>query len=150
MTPRHAPPSEVALRVRVRVGVGILVVAVLAACTGDNLFTGLAISNQLTGPVVNITSPGANQTVAVGAPVTVTAHVTSSQGVSQMVFSGVFAGGSAAFTSQTFQLPNPKDTTLTTSLQQAGTSTGSAEITVQATDILGATGADTVGITINP
>jgi hypothetical protein len=134
----------------VRLGMGVLAAAVLAACTGDNLFTGLAISNQLTGPVVNINAPLANLSIKVGDSVQVTAQVTSSQGVSQLSYSGVFDGGTTAFTSQVVTLPNPKDTTVSKYMRQSGTTTGAAKIIVQATDILGGTASDTVAITIAP
>lgn len=150
MRPAEPTRSVETRRTGVRLGMGVLAVAVLAACTGDNLFTGLALSNQLTGPEVTITSPGGNVSVAPGVAVSVTAEVTSSEGVSEMVFSGIFEDGSPAFTAQTVALPNPQDTTLTKSLAQPGTSTGSAKIIVEATDILGSTGADTVTITIGP
>jgi len=133
------------------IAAGALAAAVtVAACTGDNLFTGVVLSTQLTAPEVTITAPTDNSTVTAGTPVSVTAQVTSSQGVSQMIFSGIFDAGGTAFTSQTISLPNPKDTTVTQSLAQPGTATGSAKIIVQATDILGATGADTLVITIGP
>jgi hypothetical protein len=67
-----------------------------------------------------------------------------------MVFSGNFNDGGTAFTAQTVTLPNPTDTTVTRSLEQPGTTAGAAKIIVQATDLLGATGADTLAITIGP
>ena len=51
---------------RVRLAGAMLAAAVLPACTGDNLFTGLGASVGLLGPEVEITAPAANFTMAVG------------------------------------------------------------------------------------
>jgi hypothetical protein len=127
----------------------MLVAAVLPACTGDNLFTGLGASVGLLGPEVNITAPAANFAMAVGDSVQVTANVSSPDGVSSVKFKGLFSGGAAAFTEITFTLPNPQDSTVSRFMRQAGTTTGNVRIIVEATDVGGDTGADTVTVVIS-
>jgi hypothetical protein len=131
-----------------RLAAALLVAGLLPACTGDNLFTGLAIAGLL-GPEVQITAPQANFTLGVGDSVTVTANMSSPDGVTSVTFSGLFAGGNPAFTQVVVSnLPSPQDTTLTRVLRQAGASTGNVRIIVEATDALGDKGADTVNIII--
>jgi hypothetical protein len=125
--------------------------AVVAGCTGENLFTGPTTSTDgsLLGPTVEITAPAANAVVVLGDSVPVTAKITSDNGVNQVTFSGVFGTGATAFVSQTVTLASVTDTTISRFLQQSGTVTGAAKIIVQARDILGNTGADTVSVTIS-
>jgi hypothetical protein len=125
--------------------------AAAAGCTGDNLFTGptLGGGGGLLGPTVTLSAPAADAVVALGDSVQVTAKVTSDNGVNEVTFSGVFASGSTAFITQVVTLSNATDTTISRFLKQAGTATGSAKIIVQAKDILGGTGADTVSVTIS-
>jgi len=126
--------------------------AVVAGCTGDNLFTGptLGGGGSLLGPTVEISAPAANAVIATGVDsVQVTAKITSDNGVNEVTFSGVFTSGTTAFISQVVTLPSATDTTVSRFLKRAGTSTGTARIIVQAKDILGATGADTVSVTIS-
>jgi len=125
--------------------------AVVAGCTGENLFTGptTGSSGSLLGPTVEISAPAANAVIALGDSVQVTAKVTSDNGVNQVTFSGVSGTGATVFVSQVVTLANATDTTVSRFLQQAGTVTGAAKIIVQARDILGGTGADTVSVTIS-
>ena len=135
--------------VRLRaIGTAVIAVGALASCTGENLFTGPSLGGGLTGPTVEITTPAADATVAAGDSVQVSASVTSSNGVSQVTFSGFFTTGTTAYIAQIVSLPNPADTTLSKFLQPAGTGTGEAKIIVEATDILGGSSADTVTVTI--
>jgi hypothetical protein len=132
-----------------RLGVVLFVAASLPACTGDNLFTGVGAIAGLLGPEVEITVPQANFTLAAGDSLTVTANVASPEGVSTVTFSGLFAGGSAAFTQIVVSnLPTPADTTITRRLGQSGTTTGIVRVIVEATDALGDRGADTVSVSI--
>jgi hypothetical protein len=130
-----------------RLAVAATLVAAAAACAGENLFTGNASVEQ--GPQVTITSPAANASVSVGDSVNVQADIVGSRGISQVKFSGFFTGGTTAFTEQTVTLPNPPDTTLARFIRQAGATTGNVNIIVEATDILGDKGADTVAVVIN-
>lgn len=124
--------------------------AVVAGCTGENLFTGPATGGgSLLGPTVDITAPAANTVVAIGDSVQVTARVTSASGVNQVTFSGVNASGGAAFVSQVITVSNASDTTISRFLKQSGTVTGGASIIVQAKDVTGGLGADTVAVTIS-
>jgi len=125
--------------------------AVVAGCTGENLFTGPTTGGggSLLGPTVAISAPAENAVIAVGDSVQVTAKVTSDNGVNQVTFSGVFGTGATAFVSQVVTLTNATDTTISRFLKQAGTATGTAKIIVEAKDILGGTGADTVSVTIS-
>jgi hypothetical protein len=125
--------------------------AVVAGCTGENLFTGptTSSSGSLLGPTVEITAPAANAGVLLGDSVQVTAKITSDNGVNQVTFSGVFTTGATAFVSQAVTLASVTDTTISRYLKQAGTVTGTAKIIVQASDILGNIGADTVSVTIS-
>jgi hypothetical protein len=142
-------PSRNGRPLRLRLATALLVVGWLPACTGDNLFTGVQVSGGLLGPEVQITAPQANLGLAVGDSVTVTANVSSPNGVSTVTFSGLFAGGSAAFTQIVVSnLPSPQDTTITRRMGQAGTTTGNVRIIVEATDALGDTGADTINVII--
>lgn len=126
--------------------------AVVAGCTGENLFTGPATgsgSGSLLGPTVEISAPVANAVIPVGDSIQVTAKITSANAVNQVVFTGLFETGITAFTAQVVTLSNVTDTTISRFLKQPGTGTGSARIIVQAKDILGGTGADTVSVTIS-
>ncbi len=128
---------------------GLLLAGLLPACTGDNLFTGLTLGGGLLGPEVDITAPLSNFTLGVGDSVTVTANVSSSDGVTTITFSGLFSGGSAAFTQVIVSnLPTPQDTTITRVIRQAGATTGNVRVIVEATDVLGDRGADTVNVSI--
>jgi hypothetical protein len=130
-----------------RLAAAMLVAAVASACAGENLFTGLVTSEQ--GPTVTITSPAANASVSAGDSLNVQADIVGSRGISQVKFSGFFTGGTTAFTEQIVTLPNPPDTTLARFLRQAAATTGNVNIIVEATDILGDKGSDTVAVVIN-
>jgi hypothetical protein len=133
-----------------RLGVAVIVAGAVAACTGDNLFTGIAAGVGLLGPEVDITAPQPNLAVTVGDSVTVTANVTDPNGVTGVKFSGTFSGGQVAFTEIAVgSLPSPKDTTMTRVMRQAGTTTGNVRIIVEATNAAGDTGADTVTVIIS-
>jgi hypothetical protein len=144
-----ARPSRPGRSKRVRLAGVMLAAAVLPACTGDNLFTGVGASVGLLGPEVEITAPAENFTMAVGDSVQVTAIVSSPNGVSSVTYNGLFSGGAVAFTQISFTLPNPQDSTVSRFMRQAGATTGNVQIIVEATDLLGATGADTVTVIIS-
>jgi hypothetical protein len=142
-----ARPSGRGRSSSLRLAAATLVAVAAPACAGENLFTGSATVEQ--GPEVTITAPADNATVAAGDSVQVSADITGPRGISQVKFSGLFTAGSTAFTEQIVTLTNPPDTTLARFMRQSGTTTGSVNIIVEATDILGDKGSDTVAITIN-
>jgi hypothetical protein len=150
MTANQTPrPSRGGRSLGLRLAAALLTAGALPACTGDNLFTGVGVFAGLLGPEVEITAPIANFTLGVGDSLTVTANVQSQDGVTAVRFSGLFSGGSAAFTQvEVTNLPSPQDTTLTRVLRQAGTTTGNVRVIVEATDALGDSGADTVTVII--
>ena len=122
------------------VAAAVLALAAVAACTGENLFTGPSLGGGLSGVTVAITAPAEGATFATGDSVQVTARVASVNGVTQVTLSGAFATGTSAFVTQVVSVPNSPDTTLSRFLRRAGTTTGSAKIIVQATDLLGGSG----------
>ena len=126
-----------------------LVAVTLPACTGENLFTGLGATTGILGPEVDITAPQPNLALTVGDSVQVTANLSAPDGVSSVRYTGLFSGGGTAFTEIQFTLPNPQDTTVSRFMRQAGTTTGNVRIIVEATDLLGAKGADTVVVIIS-
>lgn len=126
----------------------LLAAVALPACAGENLFTGSATVEQ--GPEVTITAPSANAGVAAGDSVQVLADVTGQRGISQVKFSGTFAsGGATALVEQLVTLPNPPDTTISRFMRRSGGTTGNVNIIVEATDVLGDKGADTVVVVLN-
>lgn len=126
-----------------------LAVAVTAiGCTGENLFTGPSSGGSQFGPTVEVTAPPAGAIIALGDSVQVTADVVSSTGVSQVTFSGTFENGVSAFISQVVVLQSAQDTTISRFLRQAANTNGSVRIIVQARDLVGKIGADTVLVTI--
>ena len=144
-TPR---PSSRGRSLRLRLAATLLVAGSLPACTGDNVFTGVGVVGLL-GPEVEITAPLPNFTVAVGDSLTVTANVSSPDGITSVTFSGLFSGGSPAFTQLLVtNLASPQDTTLTRVLRQTGATTGNVRVIVEASDALGDRGADTVNVII--
>ncbi|MGE0160953.1 MAG: Ig-like domain-containing protein [Gemmatimonadales bacterium] len=144
-----ARPSPSGRSLRLRLAAGLLVAGVLPACTGDNLFTGVGAVAGLLGPEVQITAPQSNLALSVGDSVQVTANVSSPDGVTSVKYSGLFSGGQTAFTEIVVTLPSPQDTTLSRYMKQAGATTGTVRIIVEATDALGDKGADTVNVIIS-
>ena len=128
-------------------------VAVSAACAGENLFTGPARAGEV-GPRVEINAPLDNFSVAIGDSVQVTVNVSSSAGIDFVVFSGVSSAstsqpGFVRFVEETVDLPSPPDTTLSNFLEATTDATvEDVDIIVEATDLVGATAADTVTIRV--
>lgn len=130
--------------------VALLTLGVVAACTGENLFTGPgAGGGSLVGPAVDITQPAADATFAVGDSVQVTADVSSDNGVSQLSFSGTFTAGGTAYGGEVVQTNGANDTTVSVFLNPVGGTTGNVRIVVLASDLVGGEGADTVTVSIN-
>lgn len=150
MTALDASRSDDGRQVRLRRVFAYALVA-LAACTGENIFP-LSVSSgggSLGPPEVQITAPAASAALTLGDSVQVTASVTAENGVGQVTFLGTFDAGASAYVQQVVPLSGQADTTLSRFLQPAGTVTGAARIIVQATDLLGNQGADTVSVTVN-
>jgi hypothetical protein len=142
-------PARWGRSIGLRLQAVLLVAGALPACTGDNLFTGLTSLGGLLGPEVEITAPQNNFSMAVGATVTVTADMTSTQGLTEARFFGVYTGGQPAFTLTSFlALGGVPDTTLSVIMTHQGTTSGNVRMIVEATDALGEKGADTVNIII--
>ena len=136
-------------RALARIGGGMLAAALVAACAGENLFTGPASGGGLLGPQVDITAPQPNITIALEDSVNVTATLTSQNGITEVVWSGALdAGGPAPFTPITVPLTAVTDTTMSRYLVRSGATGGAASIIVTARDINGSTGADTISITL--
>ena len=132
-----------------RVGGAVLTVAVVAACAGENLFTGPASGGGLLGPQVEITAPQPNITIALEDSVNVTANVSSNEGITEVSFTGTLdAGGPAPFTPVVVPLTAVTDTTLSRYLKRSGTTGGAARIIVTAKDVSGDTGADTISVNL--
>ncbi|MGD8287260.1 MAG: hypothetical protein PVJ80_00550 [Gemmatimonadota bacterium] len=121
------------------------------ACTGVNIFpTGVAAGDDTGGaPTVDITEPAADAALTQGDSVRVSADVTSTTGLNQVTLSGSFMSGTSAFEQQVVSFSGATDTTVTRFLQPAGTQTGDARIVVQARDLLGNVGVDTVLVSVN-
>lgn len=135
-------------RIRVPAVLAAMLLVVAVGCTGENIFTAPALTTRIFGPAVEITSPTSGTSVAVGNALDVTAQASSVDGITQVSFVGTFTAGGTAFTAQTIPLGTTTDTTLTVTMQQPGTTTGSVSIIVTATDVLGQQGSDTVAVTI--
>jgi hypothetical protein len=148
MTANQSPrPASAGRSSGPRLAAALIAALAVGACAGENLFTGSATVEQ--GPEVTITAPAANASLGVGDSIQVSADITGSRGLSQVKFSGTFSGGSTAFTEQIVTIPNPPDTSIARFLRQAGATTGNVNIIVEATDVLGDKGADTVAVVIN-
>lgn len=122
--------------------------AVLAACAGENLFTGPLAGAS--GPDVEITSPTSGQQFPVGNSVTVEATATSQSGAAVAEFEGVYeADGTAAFGTESQSLDGLVNVSLTQELLAvAGQIPGTVVIIVSVTDQQGETGADSVTVTL--
>ncbi|HSH74147.1 MAG TPA: Ig-like domain-containing protein [Longimicrobiales bacterium] len=146
MGPREHGRFDRGRRVHLRVGPAILALGLLGGCTGENLFTGVALIRDLIGPEVEITAPQSGLTVAEGDSVLVTATLSSSRGVAEVSYAGVLDTGGSAFNPVVVPLAGPRDTTVSRYLRRTGTTAGGARIIVEATDVTGETGADTVSV----
>lgn len=137
-------------RVAARVGAGVLTAVLVAACAGENLFPAFIVTapEDLLGPQVDITAPSGPVTVPPGGTVSVTAALSSGEGLTQVAFTGTLEAGGAAFTPVTLALASPRDTTVTQVLTRSTATTGTARIIVTATDVTGDQGADTVSVTL--
>lgn len=153
MTAHEVARPHVGRRMRLRLG-ALAACALLGvvACTGENIFP-LSVSTggsgELEAPTVEITQPADNAALTVGDSVQVAASISSTNGVNQVTLSGRFVAGSPAYVQQVIALSGASDTTISKFLQPAGTVTGNARIIVEARDVLGNAGADTVLVSVN-
>ncbi len=122
----------------------------LAACRGDNLFS-LAATVAGNEPTVLITAPGGGNTIAKGDSILILAEVTAQAGLTAVDFRGEYAdsiGGDAyiperqSANGSTFLRVNNR------LLAVDGQVTGEVYIVVEATDLAGAQGKDSVKVTI--
>lgn len=127
----------------------LLSVAVLSGCAGENLFS-LAASVSDVGPQVLITTPGESFTIAIGDSVRIVADINASGGAASATYSGTYSDSDeAAYTGEQETLGGLTITTVNNFLKAvAGQTEGSVYIIVEVTDLAGATGADSVKITI--
>ncbi len=143
-------PEPSGRRAGLRLASAVFAAATVAACAGENLFTGLGTGGRsLLGPQVDITAPQPGITIALGDSVNVTANIVSSEGVTEVAWTGTLvAGGPAPFTPVVVPLSGVQDTTMSRFLKRSGTTGGAARIIVTAKDLDGDTGADTISVTL--
>jgi hypothetical protein len=126
----------------------LLAGVVVAACAGENTFTFAASGRDLLGPEVDITAPIPPVTIAPGDSVQVTATLTSSEGITEVSWTGTLdAGGAAPFAPIVVSVA-ARDTTMSRYMVRLGATGGAAKIIVTARDITGDTGADTISVTL--
>jgi delta 1-pyrroline-5-carboxylate dehydrogenase len=136
-------------RTSTRLAGALLAGVVVAACAGENTFTFAASATDLLGPEVDITAPIPPVTIAPGDSVQVTATLTSSEGITEVSWTGTLdAGGAAPFTPIVVPLTAVLDTTMSRFVVRSGATGGAAKIIVTARDISGDTGADTISVTL--
>lgn len=125
-------------------------VAVLSACAGENLFTGLAAVAQ-GGPSVEITEPTTGATAELGDSILVEATVTAQGGAALVVYTGRYeVDEEAAYVQETRDLNGLVNLSLSNHLRAVpGQRAGTAVVVVEVTDLAGDTGADTVTVTIS-
>ena len=121
----------------------------LGACRGENLFS-LAASVAQPGPTVNMTQPGPGYTIAPGDSIRILAEVNSPAGLSTVDYRGTYpADGSDAYVGESASFPGEPFRRLDNWLQPAaGQVAGDVYIVIEATDLTGAMGKDSVKIQI--
>jgi hypothetical protein len=135
-----------------RLAAGLLLLAVLplGACRGENLFS-LTGTVAGTEPRVLITAPGAGGTIATGDSILILAEITAQEGLTTIDYRGEYADsiGGDAYVSEresgggsTFVRVNNR---LVAVVDQVP---GEVYIVVEATDLAGAQGKDSVKVTI--
>jgi len=131
--------------------VSVLVSAlVLGACRGENLFS-LTGTVSGGGPSVMITAPVGGLTVLPGDSILIVAEITASAGLSTVGYRGEYADsiGGDAYIAETAAGAGVSSLSVNNRLRAvAGQVVGSAYIIVEATDLAGAQGADSVKVTI--
>jgi hypothetical protein len=137
-------------RTRVRAAVVTASLLGIAACAGENLFTGTVTSGG-DEPIVDITAPAEGSTLGAGSSVAITADVDAPNGLVTADYAGVFtADGATAFVPEMQSFSRPPFATLNVTLSaQPGGGVGEAAIVVRVTDGDGLSASDTVKITVN-
>lgn len=127
----------------------LLSVALLSGCAGENLFS-LAASVGEVGPTVLITTPGEAFTITVGDSIQIVADINASGGAATAKYSGTYSDSDeAAYTGEEETLGGLTITTVNNFLKAVDPQAeGSVYIVVEVTDIGGATGVDSVKVTI--
>lgn len=122
---------------------------VLAACSGENLFTLQALDVE-TGPEVDIVQPASGIEKVVGDSILVEAQVSAPSGASTISYTGVYsADRTTAYTAETEEGNGLNALPLSNYLRAApGQEAGTAIVVVSVTDLAGETGADTVTVNI--
>jgi hypothetical protein len=123
--------------------------AFLGACRGENLFS-LAASVAQPGPQVNMTQPGPGYTIAPGDSIRILAEVNAQAGLSGVAYRGSYvADDSDAYTPETQSFAGVPFARLDNRLRAvAGQVAGDVYIVVEATDLTGAVGKDSVKVQI--
>lgn len=125
-------------------------VAVLSACAGEHLLTGVSAVGER-GPSVEITAPTTGATAEVGDSILVETTVTAQSGAAVVVYTGLYeVEEDAAYVQETADLNGLVNLSLSNYLRAvAGQRAGTAVVVVAVTDQAGDTGADTVTVTIS-
>ena len=135
---------------RLAAGLAIAAALALGACRGENLFS-LTGTVAGTEPQVLITAPGPGNTIATGDSILILAEVTGQEGLTTIDFRGEYAdsiGGDAYVPERqsgggaNFVRVNNRLVAVT------GQVAGEVYIVVEATDLAGAQGKDSVKVTI--
>lgn len=122
---------------------------VLSGCAGENLFS-LAASVAEAAVEVSITTPGEGATIAPGDSISIAANLIAATGLSSVTFRGNYTpGGELAYTTETGTLAGETSLNVTNFLLAVGGQTaGSVYIVVEASDLIGGMGKDSVKVTI--
>ena len=106
---------------------------------------------EVLGPQVVMTAPSEGFTISIGDSILVTADITSSGGIATVDFRGNYAGASdPAFVAESQTGGGVEFLSVTNRLRAAvGQVAGEAYVVVQATDLSGGIGVDSVKVTIN-
>ena len=123
--------------------------ALLRACRGENLFS-LAASVAQPGPTVTMTQPGPGFTIARGDSLRVQAEVTAASGLTVVAYRASYAAtGSDAYGPETQTYAGAPFARVDNWLRPQGTQVvGDVYVVVQATDLGGAVGTDSVKVQI--
>lgn len=127
----------------------ILGLLATAACTGENLFTLSSSANAL-GPTLDITSPTAGFTIALGDSILISATATAPAGAATVAYRGEYPSSAQAFISETEAVAGGETAPVIANYLKAGAGqvTGAAWIIVMLTDAIGGTVTDSVNITV--
>lgn len=125
------------------------IVAVLSACTGENLFSAAGSVGQ-GGPSVEIITPTSGASAEIGDSILVETTITAQSGAASAVYTGTYeVEEDAAYVQETTDLNGLVNLSLSNYLRAAPDQrAGTAVVVVTVTDQAGETGADTVTVTV--